>query len=343
LKNKLTFFFRKKNPLFFSLENVFGRIAGVLRNSYGSEFELTEVELPCTSSPKNLGKNMRFVRERQTRINHITGDIHYAILSCSRRNVNILTIHDCVSLQGLPRWYPRFWILKWLWYTFPVRKADVVTVISEKGRAELLGWVPGYDKKIRTIPNFVDPVFTASPYAFNPDCPRILFIGTTPNKNLVRFAGAIKGMPLLLDIVGKLDEQQTAALRDAGIRYEISSGLSQQQLIEKYQVCDLLAFPSVYEGFGLPIVEAQATGRPVLTSALSPMQDVAGRGACLVDPYDPDSIRKGLMRIIGDAAYREELISNGKENIRRFRLEQVAGQYAALYRELAAKKLSGDN
>src|SRR6185437_10132045 len=142
----------------------------------------------------------------------------------------------------------------------------------------------------------------------------------------------------ILDVVGELDDEQREILKRNGIRHEASSGLSQDQLLEKYRDCDLLAFPSTYEGFGLPIVEAQTVGRPVLTSALSPMQDVAGAGACLVDPFDSVAIRQGVLRIINDPVYREQLVQLGWQNVTRFSLEKVTDQYMTLYRRLTRAK-----
>jgi glycosyltransferase involved in cell wall biosynthesis len=93
----------------------------------------------------------------------------------------------------------------------------------------------------------------------------------------------------------------------------------------------------MYEGFGLPVLEGQAIGRPVLTSDLDPMRHVAGKGACLVDPYKVDSIRAGVLRIIENEDYRELLVREGFSNAAMYSLDAVAAQYADLYRELLSK------
>jgi len=336
---RVTLFYRHPNPAFFSIERVFGNIAAQLRRQYPGEIGVEETRMPMVSKPRNLFANISFTRRHQTGVNHVTGDVHYALLGCSRRNIKVLTIHDCVSVQKYSRTDPRYWVIKWVWFDWPVRYADHITVISESTKKELLRLVRVRPEKVTVISNYIDPGFSAIPAtSFNAACPRILFIGKTPNKNLGRLAEALRDIPAILDVVGELGDEQREILKRNGIRHEASSGLSQDQLLEKYRDCDLLAFPSTYEGFGLPIVEAQTVGRPVLTSALSPMQDVAGAGACLVDPFDSVAIRQGVLRIINDPVYREQLVQLGWQNVTRFSLEKVTDQYMTLYRRLTRAK-----
>jgi glycosyltransferase involved in cell wall biosynthesis len=87
----------------------------------------------------------------------------------------------------------------------------------------------------------------------------------------------------------------------------------------------------------MPIVEAQATGRPVVTSARAPMDEVAGGAACLVDPEDVASIRAGIERVLRDEKYRGELVRAGFVNRERFRPAAQARQYAEIYREMAKR------
>jgi len=102
-----------------------------------------------------------------------------------------------------------------------------------------------------------------------------------------------------------------------------------------YRECDLVVFASSYEGFGLPILEANATGRPVVTSNVCSMPEVAGGAACLVDPFDVASIRAGVNRVLSDPAYRESLIVAGFENAKRFGAARIARAYADVYTNLA--------
>jgi glycosyltransferase involved in cell wall biosynthesis len=97
----------------------------------------------------------------------------------------------------------------------------------------------------------------------------------------------------------------------------------------------MVVFASLYEGFGLPILEAQAIGRPVITSNFGAMREAAGDGALLVDPYSVDEIRAAILRIKNEPAVREELVRKGRGNAEKFRAGLVAACYAELYRGLA--------
>lgn len=277
-------------------------------------------------------KDMWAARAAQGDVNHVTGDVHYLVLLLDPRRT-VLTVHDLVLLGRLSG-VKRF-VLWLFWYWLPVRRSRVVVAISETTRQALLASVRCDQAKVRVIHNSVSAEFQPAPKTFDTGCPRILQIGTKPNKNLERVAAALEGLSCRLVVVGELTPPQEDVLRRHGIAFDNRVGLSREELLAEYVAADLVLFASTYEGFGLPIVEAQAVGRPVVTSNLSSMPEVAGEGACLVDPFEAASIRAGVDRVIADEPYRQGLVDRGFANAARFSAAAVAERYAALYREIA--------
>jgi glycosyltransferase involved in cell wall biosynthesis len=123
----------------------------------------------------------------------------------------------------------------------PLRLASIVTVISEQTKTEVLktGAVP--EAKIRVIPNFVDPALTFSERPFLSAQPRILHVGTTPNKNLCNVIAALRGTPCLLVIVGPLPEALRKSLQDTGVRHENVVGIDHAAMIRLYQDADIIS------------------------------------------------------------------------------------------------------
>jgi glycosyltransferase involved in cell wall biosynthesis len=268
---------------------------------------------------------------RQGDVNHVTGDVNF-LANYLSKNRTILTILDCVAMTnsaGFKRWfYQKFFL------DMPVRRAKYVTVISNATKQEVLKYVDYPEERIVIVPVAVSERYYPAPKKINVDKPRLLHVGLAPNKNLDRLIEAIQGMPCHLDIVGKLNEQQKEKLAQHEIEYSYAFNISDDDMVQQYVDCDILTFVSTYEGFGMPIVEANAVGRPVLTSNLSSMPEVAGSAACLVDPFDVTSIRNGLLKIINNEEYRNNLIARGFENCKRFDAQQIAEMYFDLYRKV---------
>jgi glycosyltransferase involved in cell wall biosynthesis len=236
------------------------------------------------------------------------------------------------KLQGLKAWV--FWFF-WLW--LPEKRCAVITVISEATKQQVLTYLKCDPQKVRVIYCNVSNEFKPTPKVFNQSYPRILQVGTFHNKNIDRVIVALKGLTCKLVIIGHLSEVHKQALAQHCIDYESFENLPRDSLVEQYVLCDMLLFASTYEGFGLPIVEANAVGRPVITSNICSMPEVAGDAACMIDPFDAANIRAAVIRIINDPEYRDQLVANGLENVKRFQLKTIVEQYAALYRQVYAQ------
>jgi len=318
--NKTIVFFRKKTIVFNSIENVFNVL---------SQYLVAEkVELPHESKgliPRL--KNIRFVLQFNRQLSHITGHDHYLLWFPFAKKV-ILTIHDVEALKRKSGF--KKWLFKKLWFDIPIRNAKVVTTISKFSKSEILS-LGNYRTPIKVIHNPLTLPLSFSPQAFNSKEPRILHLGIKKNKNLARTVQALKGVKCHLIIIGNPDTELLNLLKIDDILHTIRTNLSQEQVIEEYKNCDLVSFVSTYEGFGLPIIEAQAVGRSVITSNVASMPEVAGSGALLVDPFSVEEIRNGILKIINDSELRESLIARGLENIKRFEPAAIAEQYRELY------------
>ena len=274
---------------------------------------------------------------RQGDINHVAGDIQFATALLQRRKT-VLTVLDAGTfhrLSGVKKQVFRFF-----WFTLPIKQSAYVTTISDFSRQEILK-VVGVQKQVIVIPVAVSDLFQFQRKIFQSESPRILIVGTAANKNIKRMIEALESLPCKLIIVGNLSPEHVQLLKKLNINYENYVDLPLPLLIQQYEKCDILAFCSTYEGFGMPIVEANSVGRVVVTSNVASIPEIAGDAACLVDPLSVESIRSGIRRVIHDNSYRESLIANGLINAKRFRPEQVANQYWNVYSDLLEKNAFG--
>lgn len=270
----------------------------------------------------------------RTDVLHVNGDINFAGLFRSRRG-NVLSLLDTAFLEnasGLKRA-----ILRLFWLALPIRRSAVVTTISDFSRREIIRWLKRDPGNLEVIGVPVSPLFRPSPKAFAADRPTILQVGTAGNKNLGRVIEAVTGLACRLCIVGPLTSEATAQLTARGIDYENHTNVDDLRLVELYERCDLVVFCSTYEGFGMPIVEANATGRPVVTSDRCSMPEVAADAALLVDPLDVAAIRRGITQIIEDPVLRATLIERGFVNARRFDAARIAERFLDVYRSRLAR------
>jgi len=327
---RVSLIFRRPIEGFYSIESYFDRVRASLLRA-GVEVESCVSPFVSQGLFNRLGI-IRFASRCRGDVVHITGDIHFAALGTDPARTRV-TVHDCGRLHQLRGWKRE--LLRHFWFRLPLRRAAAITVISEAVREDLLRWVPDLEPaRIHVIPVSISPDYVYSPRPFAGHCPRILQVGTAPNKNIPRLAQALRGVACTLVVIGRLGDEQRQELNANGIEVEHHWGLSDQQVLDLYRGSDLLAFVSTLEGFGMPILEAQSLGRPVVTSNCASMPSVAGGAAVLVDPLSVSSIREGVLRVIEDGDLRAALIERGLHNVRRFDADAIAARYLDLYRSL---------
>ncbi len=287
--------------------------------------------VPYTLSAKWLDlRDVVRLRRLRADVYHVTGDCHQ-IAWFLPPDRTVVTVHDMIhvlhDLRGL-----RQLLFRWLWFDGPLARVAAITAISEATRRDLYEHCPTLRRRrIDVVPNCVPPLPEPIPKPFDPVQPVILQVGTAPHKNLHRVVQALNGIRCRLVVVGPLRNGQESLLAGADFEVDARGRVSDEGLGQAYREADIVVFASLREGFGLPILEAQAMGRPLVTSDRSPMREVAGGAAVLVDPEDVASIRGGIVRLIEEAELRAHVVARGFDNVRRYRPERIAARYAEVY------------
>lgn len=270
---------------------------------------------------------------------------------------SVVTIHDVIHLlfpQYLPSrmavHYARFMIRRAL------EKATVVLTVSASSKRDLLTFFDVNPDKIRVIPNGIPVSITESlaPEQLEKIKERFLISGRTvlfvgnikPHKNLERLIAAFAKVleqpqyeDLTLIVVG--DEiSKYPSLRRAVERHQVRRSVRffgfvpELTLVALYRLADVFVFPSLYEGFGLPPLEAMANGTPVVTSNISSLPEVVGDAALTVDPYNIDEIAQAIRDVLEDPELRARLVDSGHVRAGHYSWEKSVGQVYQAYQQV---------
>jgi glycosyltransferase involved in cell wall biosynthesis len=258
-----------------------------------------------------------------------------------------VTIYD-LTFQILPDVHER---TKRLYFPAMIRasvsKAHQVITISRSAEADLLRLYPGTAGK--TNVTLLAPRHMGAPQrpdnSLGSGPPRFLFVGTLePRKNLARLLEAWRQISdeqragAELRVVGATGWMVRDVLKDAealpGVNF--LGPLSDDELAREYEGANVFVYPSLYEGFGLPVIEAMSMGLPVMTSNTGATREVAGDAALLVDPSSVDSIRDGLLRLMTDAQLRQTLADKGRARAAKFCWEKTAAETLTVLHKCAA-------
>jgi glycosyltransferase involved in cell wall biosynthesis len=280
---------------------------------------------------------------------------HYvlpAAVSCS----SVVTIHDCIHLmfpQYLPSRAAYAYARAQMWTA--AHRSDCILTVSDASKRDILHLFNIPPEKIVVIYNAIDAHFSVTPPAdavgrvrerYQLNHRFVLYVGNIkPHKNLVRLieafnelrTGELEDLKLLIigDEISKLP-----ALRRAVHRHKLHKHVRflgyvpDDQLAVLYRLAAVFAFPSLYEGFGLPPLEAMASGTPVVVSNVSSLPEVVGDAAVLVDPHDVSSIVDGLRLVLTDPARAEEMRRKGLERAREFSWERSVARTLEVYKRV---------
>jgi len=285
---------------------------------------------------------------------------HYVLpLLC--RTPAVVTIHDCIHLL-FPQYLPNRAYVTYArkMMASAIRRSALVFTVSEASRADILRFHPDADpERIVVVPNAIDETLLAEPNEQELDHVReryqirgrfVLYAGNIkPHKNLDRLIAAFgvlkqrsghDDVKLLLigDEVGRYPSLRRA-VEKAGVRQDVRffGFVPDRTLAALYRLASVFAFPSLYEGFGLPPLEAMACGTPVVTSRISSLPEVVGDAALLVDPYSAEDIALGLERVLGDDEFRADLVRRGHAQVSHFSWQRsVKAIHAGYLRVLGA-------
>jgi glycosyltransferase involved in cell wall biosynthesis len=268
----------------------------------------------------------------------------------------VLSVHDATLLTMQSQYGPADRVYHRVFSVVAARRACAVLVPTYSARESIAHVYRIPLDRLHVTPHGVSPAFAPVPAVgqdavlrkYGIDRPYVLFVGAEPpRKNLTRLVRAfahVAARPehasLRLVLAGPPEPRDPAARRavdDLGLAERVvrSGPVPDEDLPALYSAASCLAYPSLSEGFGLPVVEAMATGTPVLTSDRSSMAEVAGGAALLVDPESTDAIADGLASLLGNQDLARDLAHRGRERSRDFTWERTARATAEVYRAVA--------
>ncbi len=260
----------------------------------------------------------------------------------------IVTIHDLIFLRH-PEYYSFFDARIYRWkFLRTLREASHIIAISECTKRDILEFGGDLVKEsdISVIYQSFSPRFTEQPSPSILDATRrelslperfILCVGTIEErKNLLLAAKALRWLPEDIHLVAVGRQTKYAKQLPKSQRIHLLSGISDEQLASIYSLAEVFVYPSRYEGFGIPIIEAIAKGLPVVACTGSCLEEAGGEASLYVAPDDAQGLANAVKRMLRNAPERALRIAHSKQYIQRFAGSGVASQVVELYRQLLA-------
>jgi len=310
------------------------RLAAVTRRPDLVPQGIEPIELAARSQSVRMAYGLpRLLRRLRPALAHFN-----YVIPPGYRGRSVVTVHD-LSFEHMP------WLMgrrdRMLFRRFvpaSARRADRVLAVSEHTKHDLAEQYGISEEKIVVTPNGVDAVF--HPNGSAPErSPYVLFVGgIQPRKDPLAAIEALALLDSELDLVlvgaekrGGEEVRRTVQRLGLERRVVLAGHVDHEELASLYRGAACLVFPSRYEGFGLPVLEAMASGTPVVAAAAGAVPEVAGDAAILVEPGDPEAIADGVRRALAE---RERFVAAGLERAGRFSWAETARRTLAVYREL---------
>ena len=239
-------------------------------------------------------------------------------------------------------------------YKYAAEKSDLIITISESAKSDIIKYFNVDEKKIQIVTpgidlekysyNYTDIEFENIRKKYNLPQNYILYLGTIePRKNIERIVKAFKRYKkeinddLKLVIVGNKGwkyENIMKLIESMGTDIIITGYIDEEDKIPIYKLAQFFTFPSLYEGFGMPVLEAMAAGVPVVTSNVSSLPEVAGDAAILVDPLSEDEIFEAYKKILSDKKLRRDMIQKGLEQAKKFQWKNSVEVLEKVYEKM---------
>ncbi len=322
----------------------------------GQNFRMVPEAAPTYSVAEQFRIPMSLAREGV----HMVHEPHYVLPPLVRCR-SVVTIHDCIHLmfpQYLPGKLAHVYAKGSMWCA--ARKANRILTVSEASKRDILRFFDVRPEKVAVIYNAIDERFLAPADPERMDLvkqryqlnhPFVLYVGNIkPHKNIERLIDAFartraRGCEEDLKLVIIGDEiSKYPALRQTVHRHKLDKHVRflgfqpMETLAAFYRLARAFVFPSLYEGFGLPPLEAMACGTPVVTSNVSSLPEVVGDAALLVDPRDAEAIADAVERILTDEPLRRKLIEKGLARSRDFSWERSVRRIRDVYLEVGNRQ-----
>ncbi len=269
----------------------------------------------------------------------------------------VVTIHD-LSYHVHPERCPP--VRRYYWYAMTSRTvsvADLIITISENSRRDIIRFFPGTESRIRVVPEAAHSRFVQLQHQREESAmarleqeldgrPYVLYLGTLePGKNVARTVRAFDSIAerfpnhqlVLAGDKGWLFQSVFDAIAGAAHRDRIKyvGHVTDSEAVALFNYADLCVFPSLYEGFGLPPLEAMACGCPVVTSNRSSIPEVVGDAAIQVNPESEEELAAAMARVLESSALQQEMAQAGLQRAKQFSWDRCAEETLAVYREVA--------